>query len=1010
MIPIKLELQGLYSYKEKQTIDFTQLTAAGLFGIFGAVGSGKSSILEAIMLSLYGNTERLASRGEKTSMVNLQSDMLYISFEFRAGKNNGETYKALYTSRRNKKNFDDVKPAEHNFYILKPEGWEPIAARGEALVGMKMEHFRQTVIIPQGKFRDFIEQKPLARAEMMKELFGLERFDLSSNTLRLLRKVLDEKIRLETQLKTLEEVTLEYQREKEELFEDLAAEKSKVESNLLSLEATCSQLEKRREKHRQWLNLQDRAEKLLAEKPAVEEKRATLNKFRKAVAFIKPLMTQLKEKEIEIEKYEVSLRECSRWKSDYEEKVAGLEAEEQRLKVDQNKKSEREAKIRDLQKVVQINALQKELEQLQSAVDHHLLQSEKSKKLLTKLQHQISDLEAREEGLPATDAQELANLQQMEREYEQLEKAESKLSEEVESLSLKKSSAEERIEGLRSLLPENVSEFGELVHHQEQLLENQRQQKEILIHRQGLAAYAGSLTDGTPCPLCGSPDHPSPLYHRAEDGQLKEITGLIQQSKSELEVSRKNKESWEKEIFERDLINSQLDSKSSELSQKRLERETLIRKLERVGIPGKEGLLLRLEQSRKNLDARQQLADQLRRLRKDFQKQNSQYEDDQNKLRLAEQKLLTVQATLVAQKGEIKIPEFSFRYLNLPEEQILQDIDKVQKRINELELNIKRNQDRLKEARQGQATNLANLKNFENLLAETTEKQRLLQEDLEAQLKVQGFARQEEAADLLDSPVAPEEWERQIKAYESQVEITRDRLGEFSEDREVQDFKEEVYQEKVAILAAEKETFEKVKTRHTLLRQELEEISVKLQQKDMLNKDMSGVEKREMNLRELEKLFKGNGFVKFMSSIYLKELCLTANTRFMKLTKNSLSLEIDEDNNFWVRDYLNGGKKRLLKSLSGGQTFQASLCLALALAEKVKALNRADQSFFFLDEGFGALDKPSLRTVFEALKTLRHENRVVGIISHVEELQQEIEVYAKVELDGERGSLVSYSF
>ena len=111
MIPIKLELQGLYSYKEKQTVDFSQLTAAGLFGIFGAVGSGKSSILEAIMLSLYGNTERLAARGEKTSMVNLHSDVLFLSFEFRAGKNNGETYKGVYISKRNKKNFDDVKPA-----------------------------------------------------------------------------------------------------------------------------------------------------------------------------------------------------------------------------------------------------------------------------------------------------------------------------------------------------------------------------------------------------------------------------------------------------------------------------------------------------------------------------------------------------------------------------------------------------------------------------------------------------------------------------------------------------------------------------------------------------------------------------------------------------------------------------------------------------------------------------------------------------------------------------------
>ncbi len=82
----------------------------------------------------------------------------------------------------------------------------------------------------------------------------------------------------------------------------------------------------------------------------------------------------------------------------------------------------------------------------------------------------------------------------------------------------------------------------------------------------------------------------------------------------------------------------------------------------------------------------------------------------------------------------------------------------------------------------------------------------------------------------------------------------------------------------------------------------------------------------------------------------------------------------------------------------------------LEFIKKVKALNQADQSFFFLDEGFGALDKNSLRVVFETLKALRHENRVVGIISHVEELQQEVGVYAQVELDAEQGSSISYSF
>ncbi|MGI9543593.1 MAG: SbcC/MukB-like Walker B domain-containing protein, partial [Cyclobacteriaceae bacterium] len=97
-------------------------------------------------------------------------------------------------------------------------------------------------------------------------------------------------------------------------------------------------------------------------------------------------------------------------------------------------------------------------------------------------------------------------------------------------------------------------------------------------------------------------------------------------------------------------------------------------------------------------------------------------------------------------------------------------------------------------------------------------------------------------------------------------------------------------------------------------------------------------------------------------------------------------------------------------TLSGGQTFQAALCLALALAENVKSLNQSEQSFFFLDEGFGSLDKASLSVVFETLKALRKENRIVGLISHVEELQQEVDIYLQVNHNKERGSLVSYSW
>ena len=107
---------------------------------------------------------------------------------------------------------------------------------------------------------------------------------------------------------------------------------------------------------------------------------------------------------------------------------------------------------------------------------------------------------------------------------------------------------------------------------------------------------------------------------------------------------------------------------------------------------------------------------------------------------------------------------------------------------------------------------------------------------------------------------------------------------------------------------------------------------------------------------------------------------------------------------------MNEGKVRSVKTLSGGQTFQASLSLALALADNIQQITRSSQNFFFLDEGFGSLDRESLEIVFDTLKTLRRENRIVGVISHVEEMQQEIEAHLRIENDPERGSLIRRSW
>jgi exonuclease SbcC len=180
-------------------------------------------------------------------------------------------------------------------------------------------------------------------------------------------------------------------------------------------------------------------------------------------------------------------------------------------------------------------------------------------------------------------------------------------------------------------------------------------------------------------------------------------------------------------------------------------------------------------------------------------------------------------------------------------------------------------------------------------------------------------------------------------------------------------------------------------------------------QADLL-KEKEALEIRRADIDTLAKLFKSQGFVGFVSGMYLQNLCNQANERFSKMTRQALQLEIYETRpsefDFRVRDLLNEGRTRAVKTLSGGQKFQVALCLALALADNIHAQTQSTNNFFFLDEGFGSLDKDSLTEVFETLKSLRKENRIVGVISHVEDLQQEIESYITVENHPEMGSQI----
>ncbi|NHE58540.1 SbcC/MukB-like Walker B domain-containing protein [Cyclobacterium plantarum] len=1011
MIPIKLTLQGLYSYKEPQTIDFSQLTAAGLFGIFGAVGSGKSSILEAILLALYGSTERLSDRGEKNSMVNLQSDFLLINFEFTAGKNHSYSYLARYAVKRNPKNFDDIRPAEHTFYKRQGEEMVPIAERAETIIGMKKEHFKQTVIIPQGKFREFIDLKPGDRASMMKELFGLERFDLYGKTGTLLKREKEEGIKLQTKLEALEHLSPEMLKdklnEKSHIGEELKKQRESFDLSSRELQ----QMEGIKEKHQE-LKAQTQSWEILEKQiPDIEKKKTELKAFLQARTHLWPVWEKIQEEEMNLEEASVGFTDCSRFKLSYEQEIKNLEREEADLKEKAEKRSEREAKIRDLKKVLEIQAIREDLKAAQDKLNVLKPQLENSLQQEKTLKEQWTESDQEAEKTEKNGGSELLAIYRNDaRDWMTFEEQGLEIRQEMKEMELHLQQYATQIETMTKKLPQKYGDFDEWVEAQKADIQTLEAEKERLIEKKALQHHAHVLNEGEPCPLCGSSEHPSPLNPDQSQELLENVKGELSKAATVLDQSQQMARDLMLLRTQKENENQKIQNKTEALKRVKDQLNQVQQKLGEQGIPDLQALQAMQQKLEDEVQKQKDLQIKSRTLRKKLDQLRTQIDSYQEEFQAVQQHVLGLNSTLKAKQEEITNPDFTQAYLQKTREVIRLTIEKVQEDILETANLLDSKQKVLNDTKSKAATNLANLENFKTKKEKATEKLQNLNDTFEMLRQEWGFEDKEKLVQLFSRKVDTDQVDQEIREYEKNCSVVKSRISVLENTPGVKDFDPEKFDEITTRHLAEKEALEKIQNQLTLLNQVIVETRDKLEEKDRLSQSFKKLEIRLSYFRELEQLFKGSGFVKYVSRIYLRELCNTANLRFSKLTKNSLSLEIDDNNTFWVVDYLNGGKKRLLKTLSGGQTFQASLCLALALAEKVKSLNQADQSFFFLDEGFGALDRNSLRVVFETLKALRHENRIVGIISHVEELQQEIEVYANIELDPDRGSQVRYSF
>lgn len=1027
MIPLKLSLQGVYSYQNLVEIDFTQLMEDRLFGIFGPVGSGKSAILEAICYALYGQVERLDTSGRNYNMMNLRSDRLLIEFEFELGEGEDKKrYKYKVTGRRNSKNFDDVNTLKRIAYqwIPKEESgeWFPLeSANATQVLGLSYEHFSKTIIIPQGKFQEFLHMTAGKRTSMLQDLFGLNRFDLAGPAGSLRKVTESELTNLHGQVKGLGEVDLEQVREKEKEIlagqEELKALETTLKGNVNS-EQTLSKAKDTRD------NFQEAQEALeLMEKsvPDMLERKGKLERYTIADRYFKEKLEQqnLKNKELlstgnDQAKLQQSLKE-------EEQKQHRLEASFAEIQKAFEKKEELIERSREMEKLSDILLLDQEIAHSnqrlvkgKASVDEQIQQQAKAREEATSLQGVLS---TKRENLP--DPNLLADLQVWFRRKADLTQRQKELE---DSLAKHEADHLAHITKVQQLdWPDGLEPGIELAEAlaatpklQQTLGEQLQAESKHLVQAQTelrLVEFAGDLQQGNPCPLCGATDHPRPIASENHN----EAVAAIERQIHALQNQRTALDQW---LLQATRLNEQSNnlSRLKEQIQSQLDQQVEATQLHLATFawpdfsPEKPELLEKaLAEQKLGQNEILQLEKNIETARSKIDHTQGELDKYRNALQTIEQEVHQRQSRRLTLLEQLKHFSYDNHQGKRPEElrakadffqsqyetvtqryqQVNQELTELKETIGSLKTNL-------------QVTQSQNQRLGEEIL--------LLQTELEERLNAHDFGDIEIVKSLLSMEIDIADEQETIRTFEEELAKVRHDLTNLQAKIADQPYEESEHLALKALIKDQEAEGKELSERLGSHQNQLSALRKRIEKAGVLLAKIDVLERRKSNLDLLAKLFRDKGFVKYVSSIYLIELSKRANERFRVLTRNQLSLEVQGDNEFILRDMLNGGKTRSVKTLSGGQTFQAALCLALALSENIQHNTPGNSNFFFLDEGFGTLDRDSLRIVFDTLKQLRRENRIVGIISHVEDLQQEIGMHLRIQKDDEKGSKIRGSW
>ena len=1005
MIPVLLTIKGLYSYIKAETIDFDPLVSAKLFGIFGPVGSGKSAILEAIMFVLFDRTTRLNKVGDDRyyNMMNLQSNETVIDFIFKGGAKNQTKYRFYFMARRSAKDFKKVEVKDRSYYKWSKNEWLPLN-KPEGL-GMTYDNFMQTVIIPQGKFRDFIDQKPKDRTQMLKELFHLDRFDIAAKAFGKLGTIKEQYQFLEGQLSQFQHISKVLIKQLEKEISTLTSNHDRLTKKEEKLNTKLRDMQLLQHQYHELEEISRSLSVLESEATFFKNKQAQLSKYLKVQDLFKDKIAQQHQLLMRAKTKEQELTELIASVDLMEKEVVNARADWEKAEITYSEREEILRQVDELAILVRLKTHSDRFEIASNILNNTRKANDSLRQEVARIDNEITKLQtaAVERSKAISSIRELSivndwweTLYQNRSELELLKNEQAQLEKTIKGYEAKKSEINSRIV--------DQSKLKQQIVHAKQAAQDLKLQVDWSQHAQ-------HLEEGKPCPLCGATSHPQPITHKGLDQQYEKSLRLVSKLESDLEAQRKLKQDLE-------IISVQLKAKSDVLADHQNKCRDLDQEINKLVETYPEGkppdrkpskLKSQIASAQKVIDTTEKTSVQLdtsMRRRQELVAEQAEHQQTLERAALDKEKL---QGKIDELRGMVKILQTDI--LLKKEEQDLQSFgERLKNKIRVIESDYQQAMGRLSRAEKTLNLKKGLLQSTEAQVIEIRTQNITVESEMSALCKKNALKGIVEVQGILNMNLDEDQERLEIEKYRTDLlslkarqKAIQKQMGKtLYQESEHLKLKEEYHEVKSSLNQIQQQLSSK---QHVLLQYQSQ-----LKKKESLEEDFKKLSLRREHVQEISNLLRGNGFINFISSIYLQNLCKSANTRFQKLTNNQLSLELGDANEFMVRDHLNEGKLRLLKTLSGGQIFQASLSLALSLAENVTQLNKAEQGFFFLDEGFGSLDRDSLLLVFDSLKSLQKENRIVGIISHVEELQLEIDTYLSVKQDPERGSLISKSW